>query len=239
MRETLFRGGSACIPAVPREGLSESLVDPAVAWLQARGCLVITGRRVAALRIGGWPGERAGHHRWSHAGRGGGACRPALGRCRPAAWPALSDRVPGDPQHPLPGRGGSAARPDSSAWSAGPRNGCSSSAGTSRSRSARPIGWWSRTPRRSRAPSGRTCRRRWTCEGQMPAWRVVKERRATVAATAEQERLRPGAAHGARQSGARRRLDRHRVARHDRRCHQVRPNRGRGAARRLRTRNAG
>ena len=38
MRETLFRGGSACIPAVPREGLSESLVDPAVAWLQARGC---------------------------------------------------------------------------------------------------------------------------------------------------------------------------------------------------------
>ena len=29
-------------------------------------------------------------------------------------------------------------------------------------------------------------------EGRMPAWRVVKERRATVAATAEQERLRPG-----------------------------------------------
>ncbi len=28
--------------------------------------------------------------------------------------------------------------------------------------------------------------------GPMPAWRVVKERRATVAATAEQERLRPG-----------------------------------------------
>ena len=26
----------------------------------------------------------------------------------------------------------------------------------------------------------------------MPAWRVVKERRATVAATAEQEQLRPG-----------------------------------------------
>ena len=51
MRETLFRGGSACIPAVPREGLSESLVDPAVAWLQARGCAVVTGRRVAALRI--------------------------------------------------------------------------------------------------------------------------------------------------------------------------------------------
>ena len=51
MRETLFLGGSACIPAVPREGLSESLIDPAVAWLQARGCLLATGRRVAALRL--------------------------------------------------------------------------------------------------------------------------------------------------------------------------------------------
>ena len=33
-------------------------------------------------------------------------------------------------------------------------------------------------------------------EGEMPPWRVVKERRATVAATAEQERLRPGARTG-------------------------------------------
>ena len=51
MRETLFRGGGACIPAVPREGLSESLIDPAVAWLRARGCEVVTGRRVASVRI--------------------------------------------------------------------------------------------------------------------------------------------------------------------------------------------
>jgi uncharacterized protein with NAD-binding domain and iron-sulfur cluster len=29
-------------------------------------------------------------------------------------------------------------------------------------------------------------------QGRMPAWRVVKERRATIAATAEQERRRPG-----------------------------------------------
>ena len=50
MAETLFRGGRACIPAVPREGLSESLIDPAVAWLQARGCEVIFGRRVSGLR---------------------------------------------------------------------------------------------------------------------------------------------------------------------------------------------
>jgi hypothetical protein len=36
---------------VPLEGLSESLIDPAVAWLHARGCEVVTGRRVTGLRI--------------------------------------------------------------------------------------------------------------------------------------------------------------------------------------------
>ena len=72
-------------------------------------------------------------------------------------------------------------------------------------------------------------------EGRMPPWRVVKERRATFAATAAQERLRPGPRTDLAEPGAGRRLDRYRVARHDRRCHQVRPNRGRGAARRLRT----
>lgn len=51
VRETLLRGGSACIPAFPREGLSESLIDPAVAWLQARGNDVLCGRRVVALRV--------------------------------------------------------------------------------------------------------------------------------------------------------------------------------------------
>jgi squalene-associated FAD-dependent desaturase len=51
--ETLMRGGAACIPLFPREGLSESLVDPAVAWLAAHGGEVMTSRRIAALRIEG------------------------------------------------------------------------------------------------------------------------------------------------------------------------------------------
>lgn len=51
MRETLFQGGAACIPAVPRDGLSESLIDPAIAWLRARDSSVITGRRVLGLRL--------------------------------------------------------------------------------------------------------------------------------------------------------------------------------------------
>jgi squalene-associated FAD-dependent desaturase len=51
--ETLMRGGSACIPLFPRQGLSESLVDPAVAWMAARGGAVVTGRRIAGLGVAG------------------------------------------------------------------------------------------------------------------------------------------------------------------------------------------
>jgi squalene-associated FAD-dependent desaturase len=50
---TLVQGGRACVPLLPREGLSESLVDPAVSWLQARGWRLATGCRVAALHARG------------------------------------------------------------------------------------------------------------------------------------------------------------------------------------------
>jgi squalene-associated FAD-dependent desaturase len=48
---TLLRGGAACWPRWPRVGLSESFVDPAVAWLAAQGGSVATGRRIAGLAV--------------------------------------------------------------------------------------------------------------------------------------------------------------------------------------------
>ena len=54
--ETLAAGGRACIPAFPREGLSESFIDPAVATLRSRGATIHTGARIVAL---GADGERA------------------------------------------------------------------------------------------------------------------------------------------------------------------------------------
>ena len=47
--ESLAAGGTACIPSYPAEGLSETFIDPAVAWLEARGALVHLGSRVAAI----------------------------------------------------------------------------------------------------------------------------------------------------------------------------------------------
>ena len=50
MDNTLMKGGRACIPCLPREGLSESFIDPALAWLEPRGGRLLTGCRVSALR---------------------------------------------------------------------------------------------------------------------------------------------------------------------------------------------
>ena len=67
VQETLAAGGAACIPAFPREGLSESFIDPALAWLEARGATIRLGSRIAALdtadgRINAIDGLRLGPH---------------------------------------------------------------------------------------------------------------------------------------------------------------------------------
>jgi squalene-associated FAD-dependent desaturase len=49
LRETLGAGGAACIPLMPREGLSESLVDPAIAKLRMTGGEIRTGSRLRAI----------------------------------------------------------------------------------------------------------------------------------------------------------------------------------------------
>lgn len=51
MRETLLRGGEACLPVLPREGLSEALIDPAITTLQTRGATVRFNSRIADLTI--------------------------------------------------------------------------------------------------------------------------------------------------------------------------------------------
>jgi squalene-associated FAD-dependent desaturase len=51
--QTLGAGGAACRPLVPREGLSESFIDPALDWLRARRAERRFGCRVQALEMSG------------------------------------------------------------------------------------------------------------------------------------------------------------------------------------------
>ncbi len=49
---TLGRGGAACRPLVPREGLSETFVDPALKTLRSQGAEICFGARLRALEFG-------------------------------------------------------------------------------------------------------------------------------------------------------------------------------------------
>ena len=49
VRETLAKGGSACRPLIAEPTLAAAFVDPALAWLEARGADIRLGRRLRAL----------------------------------------------------------------------------------------------------------------------------------------------------------------------------------------------
>ncbi len=51
VRETIAAGGAACRPLVARDGLSGALVDPALAYLQARDVAIQFGHELHALRF--------------------------------------------------------------------------------------------------------------------------------------------------------------------------------------------
>ncbi len=51
MRETLMRGGRACIPMLPKLGLSDALIHPAVTTLRGRGAEVRFNSRIAELTV--------------------------------------------------------------------------------------------------------------------------------------------------------------------------------------------
>jgi len=51
VRETLAAGGNACRPLIAREGLSHTLIEPALALLAQRGTTVRLGHQLHALRL--------------------------------------------------------------------------------------------------------------------------------------------------------------------------------------------
>ncbi len=53
VRETLAKGGRACVPTTPQDGLSETFVEPAIAALQSAGASLRFGCRVSGLEFAG------------------------------------------------------------------------------------------------------------------------------------------------------------------------------------------
>jgi squalene-associated FAD-dependent desaturase len=194
VNETLAAGGATCIPLLPRAGLSEALVDPALAFLAAHGAEIAFSRRVTALA------REAGRVTALATPAGPiplGAEDAALlavppwiaadllpGLTAPDAFQAIvnvhfrAEAAPGAP--PFIGLvGGSAewvfAKP-------GHLSVTISAANRLVERDAEDLA----------AATWPDVRRAFRLADPMPPWRVVKERRATFAATPAQERRRPG-----------------------------------------------
>jgi hypothetical protein len=53
IRETIMLGGSACRPLIARDGLSHALIEPALAFLESRNVPVRFGKRLRAIGFGG------------------------------------------------------------------------------------------------------------------------------------------------------------------------------------------
>ena len=51
LRETLLKGGKACLPRMALEGLSDALIDPAIETLRQRGAEIAFNQRITALVI--------------------------------------------------------------------------------------------------------------------------------------------------------------------------------------------
>jgi squalene-associated FAD-dependent desaturase len=192
VQETLMRGGAACRPMVPRVGLSETFVDPALDWLARRGARLFTGRRIGALAVEGGRVTGFADADGTHAlGADEGvllAVPPNVavdllpGLTAPDAFcPILNVHFRADAALGFVGVIGGTAQ-----WVFGKPGVASvtiSAAGALVDLSAEAIA----------ARVWPDVRAALDLAEPMPAFRVVKERRATFAATATQERRRPGA----------------------------------------------
>ena len=176
--------------------------------------------QLRALRFGGDARRGARFRRRHDRARRRRRRRPrGAALCRGARWSATSRRRPSSA--PSSTRiSASRRRPSSrrsSACSTARRNGSSPFPAGSRSRSAPPTAG-RRAARGAREDDlGRGRAAVTGLPAELPPWQIVRERRATFAATPAQDAKRPGAADRLAQSAAGRRLDRYRPARHHRR----------------------
>lgn len=192
--ETLAQGGAACRPLVPRIGLSESFVDPALAWLTARGATLHTNRRVASLHV------EANQVRRLHTTAGPADIAPGEsvilaappwvattllpGLTAPDAFESIINvhfRAEADPRP-----AGFAGLVGGLAEWVFVKPGILSTTTSAANRHA------DLAAEHLATVAWEDVRAALTLSGPLPPWRVVREKRATFAATAEQERRRPG-----------------------------------------------
>ena len=192
IRETLAKGGRACMPRIAEPSLAAAFVDPALAWLDLHGAEVRLGRRLRALESQGGrivkmafaDGEELADGPVVLAVPSWVAADLLPGLTVPTEHHSILNahfRIAAGARDPIIGViGGTAewvfAFPDRISTTTSAADHLD---GEDREALARRI--WADVMQVH------------GIESPMPAWQIVREKRATFAATPEQDRLRPGA----------------------------------------------
>lgn len=197
LRETFGEGGAACRPLVPREGLSESLVEPALARLKALGAELRLGSRLRGIAFAE---GRALSLDFDEGGERLAADEAAvLAVTAPVAARLVPDLIVPDEFRAIVNAHYRVAAPSDAPLLVGLVGGVSEWVFKKRAVLSVTI---SAADRLIDVPAEELAAQLWPevrrayalGETALPAWQIVKERRATFAATPAQQRRRPKAA---------------------------------------------
>ncbi|MEH3144962.1 MAG: hydroxysqualene dehydroxylase HpnE [Methylobacterium frigidaeris] len=197
LRETLGAGGRACRPLIAVEGLSTAFVDPAVASLERRGASLRLGRRLRALGFGAHRVERLDFSDGSEALGPDDAVVMAL-----PAWVA-ADMIPGldvpREHRSIVNAHFAVAPPPGSPLLLGVIGGTTEWLFSYPDRFSVTVSGADRlldVPREELAATiwDEVARLTGQAGAPLPRWQIVKEKRATFAATPAETARRPGVA---------------------------------------------
>ncbi|HXE16189.1 MAG TPA: hydroxysqualene dehydroxylase HpnE [Stellaceae bacterium] len=194
LAETFGAGGAACLPLVPREGLSESLVDPALATLAKRGASVRFGRLLRAVDRAG---DRVTALRFEDGDETIGAEQAVVLSVPSAVAPRLLPEIAApDEFRAILNAHFVADAPRATPPFVGLIGGTAEWVFRKRGILSVTVSAADRfmdTPAAELAPLlwRDVCAAYGLGGGDLPRWQIVKERRATFAATPEQNRKRP------------------------------------------------
>jgi squalene-associated FAD-dependent desaturase len=192
--QTLGAGGAACRPLVPREGLSESFIDPALEWLRARGAALRFGHRMLSME------QSCDHISVLHYADGPVPLDAGDSVVLAVPAPVAADLLPGltvpDAFEAILNLHYLADAPATEAPFVGIVGGLAEWVFLKPGIVSVTI---SAANRLADVPSEKLAAEVWpdaraacpTLPETMPAWRVVREKRATFAATATQQKRRP------------------------------------------------
>jgi squalene-associated FAD-dependent desaturase len=195
--ESFGAGGAACRPLVPREGLSESLIDPALRRLKALGAELRLGSRLRAIAFAG---DRAVSLAFDAGGESLAAAEAVvLAVTAPVAARLVPELTVPDAFRAIVNAHFRATAPVSAPFFVGLIGGTAEwvfrKAGVlsvTISAADRLVDLPAETLAAELWPEVR--RAYGLGEAPLPAWQIVKEKRATFAATPAQQRRRPPAA---------------------------------------------